>query len=509
MQHDILIVDDEHDIRSQIAGVLADEGFAPRQAAGSREALHAVARRQPALVILDVWLAGSAHDGIQLLEMFKRDHPAMQIIMISAHGTLDMAVSATKKGAYDFISKPFKTDVLLHTIRRALSEARLRRENETLRRLAGADTPEELVGDSPEIRHIRRTIAELEDKDCRVCLTGAPGTGKGTVARLIHAASARRNGPFVIQNCNILKSRELETTLFGVEATKTTPRRIGALEKAHGGTLLLDEVGGLSPENQGHVARALHSRKFRRCDGELAIEVNVRILSTSSANLEGLVEKGLFRKDLFYLLNVMPLHIPPLAARRRDIAPLAEHFMQKSARLRECRSRVFSQGAIAALQAHDWSGNAWELSNVVERLLIQENGTAVGSINADAVLQAIGESDETFPVHGQASEFMGLPLREAREAFERDYLLFHLSRFEGNISRTAGFVGMDRAALHRKLKAMGISGSGNGAQGGFMASVVHPDPDPDPEPDAASAERPTVKPVPADRIPAGLSESAG
>ncbi len=453
MAQEILIVDDEEDIREQIAGILEDEGYQTRTAGTDREALEAVAARLPALVILDVWLAGSSHDGLQILELLKRDHPALQVVMISGHGTVDMAVNATKKGAYDFISKPFQTDVLLHTIERSLEDVKLKRENEALKTLTGG-AEAELIGVSSAIQEIRKTLDRVAGTDSRVMITGPAGAGKSSIARLIHSRSQRADGPFISLNCATLDEANFESALFGREPNGQETRMVGLLEQAHMGTLLLDEVADMPASVQGKIVRVLHSQRFQRLGGSHWVDVNVRVLATTNRDLQEAMESGQFREDLYYRLNVVPLAIPPLENRRDDIPGLADHLMQRSARTKGRSPQPLSAEAVTALQAHDWPGNVWELANVVERLLLS---TSVGeTVAADAVAKAIGEDNVDVLRWERAQEVMNQPLREAREAFEREYLLFHLTRFGGNISRTAEFVEMDRAALHRKLKGLGV-----------------------------------------------------
>lgn len=465
MAHDILIVDDESDIRMQIAGILEDEGYQTREASNSAEALAAVANRQPSLMILDVWLANSEYDGIQILEIVRRDHPSLPVVMISGHGTFDMAVSATKKGAYDFISKPFKTDVLLLTIERALSESRLKHENEALRRQSPHAVLDNLVGDSAAIGEVLRTIDKVAHTDSRVLISGPPGCGKGAAARVLHSRSLRKDGRFVVLNCASLTEETLESALFGVESGSGGPRKVGVLEEAHGGTLLLDEVADMDMATQQKIVRVLHTKRFQRVGGSNTVEVNARVLATTSSDLQALMEEGAFREELYYRLNVVPLKIPSLAQRREDIPMLAKHFMERSAAARGRAPRRFGEDALTALQGHEWPGNVWELGNVVERLLLMAPGTGQDLIHGDIVAQAIGERESAVSRWDRAPEVMSLPLREAREAFEREYLVFHLSRFGGNISRTAEFVGMDRAALHRKLKGLGVAAQGRGRGG--------------------------------------------
>lgn len=464
MAYDILIVDDEADIRMQISGILEDEGYQTREASNSSDALAEVANRQPSLMILDVWLANSEYDGLQILEIVKRDHPDLPVVMISGHGTFDMAVNATKKGAYDFISKPFKTDVLMLTIERALSEARLKHENESLRKLSPFAVLDDLIGKSAVIGDVRRGIEKVAQTDSRVLISGPPGSGKGAVARVIHSQSLRSEGRFVVLTCASLTEDTLESAVFGVEAKGNQPRQIGVLEEAHGGTLLLDEVADMDLATQQKIVRVLHSKRFQRVGGDTWVEVNTRVLATTSQDLQELIQQGKFREDLFYRLNVVPLTVPPLSDRREDVPLLATHFMERSAAAKGRSARTIAPDALTALQGHEWPGNVWELANVIERMLLLAPGGPQEPIRADAVAQAIGGAESTVSRWDRAPEVMGLPLREAREAFEREYLVFHLARFGGNISRTAEFVGMDRAALHRKLKGLGVAPNKSGKQ---------------------------------------------
>lgn len=457
MATEILIVDDERDIRSQIAGILEDEGYATRQAANSAEALAAVAARIPALVILDVWLSESELDGLQILETLKREYSSLQILMISGHGTVDMAVAATKMGAYDFIQKPFKTDVLLHAIERALEDTRLRRENEQLKARTVSEV-EDIVGSSPAIQELKRTIDRVAPTESRVLISGPAGVGKSLVARMIHKRSARKDGAFVVLNCASLDSELFEERLFGRDPSEGKPRSVGVLEEAHGGTLLLDEVADMPAATQAKIVRVLHSLRFQRLGGANWVEVNVRVIAATNRDLRLEMAEGRFREDLFYRLAVVPISIPPLASRREDIPDLARSVMRRAASALGRPARPLVEEAMAALQAHAWPGNVWELVNAMERLLLLASGQ--GPIGADAVREAIGQLGGTAgSAVGPSSDVMAKPLREARELFEKEYLLFQLARFGGNISRTAEFVGMDRAALHRKLKSLGVASS--------------------------------------------------
>ena len=455
MAHDILIIDDEDDIRKQIAGILSDEGHQAREASNSTDGFNEIASRQPSLLILDVWLNNSELDGLQMLEIINRDYANLQVIVISGHATFDMAVSATKMGAYDFISKPFKTDVLILTVERAIKDARLRRENRDLQQQSGG-LINELVGGSSVLTQVRHTIDRVAPTDSRVLVTGAPGSGKSLVGRILHNRSARRDGPFVILNCATLQADTLETALFGGENSDATTHVVGLLEQAHGGTLLLDEVADMSLETQGKIVRMLHSQRFQRVGGSRWIEVDVRVIATTHRDLQALMTGEQFREDLYYRLNVVPIVVPPLSARREDIPSLTQYFMSRSANAKGRAPRIINDSAMASLQAYEWPGNVWELVNVVERLLLLAPGALDVPVTSENVLQATDQDDSDVMRWDRAPELMNSPLREAREAFETEYLMFHVTRFSGNISRTAEFVGMDRAALHRKLKMLGV-----------------------------------------------------
>jgi two-component system, NtrC family, nitrogen regulation response regulator NtrX len=459
MAHDILIVDDEADIRMLISGILEDEGMKTRQAGDADQALAAVGARRPSLVILDIWLQGSRLDGIQILAELKRDHPNLPVIMISGHGTIETAVSAIKQGAYDFIEKPFKADRLLVLVERAVEAARLRRENEELRLRAGGQI--ELIGKSSAVNQVRHSIEKVAPTGSRVLITGPAGSGKEVVARLIHARSRRGDGPFVGLNCATMRPDRLEVELFGTEHGQQDglPRKVGTFEQAHGGTLLLDEVADMPLETQGKIVRVLQEQTFERVGGSSRVEVDVRVIASSNRDLPSEIEAGRFRQDLFYRLSVVPIRVPPLTERREDIPLLARHFMIRSAETAGLPAREYGEDAMAALQAYDWPGNVRQLRNVVDWLLIMSTGDPKEPIRADMLPPEIGAITPTVLKWDKGGEIMGLPLREAREVFEREYLLAQVTRFGGNISRTAAFVGMERSALHRKLKSLGVHGN--------------------------------------------------
>ncbi|MFC5355004.1 sigma-54-dependent transcriptional regulator [Azospirillum himalayense] len=461
MAHDILIVDDEADIRMLIAGILNDEGMKTREAADADQAFAQVSARRPSLVVLDIWLQGSRLDGLQILEQLMRDHRNLPVIMISGHGNIETAVSAIKIGAYDFIEKPFKADRLLLMVDRAIEAARLKRENEELKLRAGGEV--ELVGRSTAVNHVRQSIEKVAPTGSRVLITGPAGSGKEVVARLIHARSRRTGGPFVGLNCATMRPDRLEMELFGTEAgVDGGGRKIGTFEQAHGGTLLLDEVADMPLETQGKIVRALQEQVFERVGGGQRVEVDVRVVATSNRDLQAEIDQGRFRQDLFYRLAVVPIRVPSLAERREDIPLLARHFMQRSAEAAGLPIREFGEDAMAALQAYDWPGNVRQLRNVVDWLLIMAQGDPKEPIRADQLPPEIGAITPTVLKWDKGGEIMGLPLREAREVFEREYLLAQVTRFGGNISRTASFVGMERSALHRKLKSLGVHGSEKG-----------------------------------------------
>ncbi|MBB5695879.1 nitrogen assimilation response regulator NtrX [Muricoccus pecuniae] len=457
MAHDILIVDDEPDIRALIAGILDDEGYEVRQAANSDGALAAFRQKRPNLVILDIWLQNSRLDGLGILEALHREEPRVPVVMISGHGTIETAVQAIQQGAYDFIEKPFKSDRLLLIVARALEAARLKRENSELRLRSGSET--ELVGTSSLIAQIRNAIDKVAPTGSRVLLTGPAGSGKEVAARMIHARSRRADEPFVALNCATLNPARFEEELFGVEGGPDPvahPRRQGVLERAHGGTLLLDEVADMPLETQGKIVRALQEQGFERIGGATRVKVDVRVTATTNRDLSAEIAAGRFREDLYYRLAVVPIRMPSLRERREDVPALARHFMAKSAENSGVPAREISEDAMAAMQAYDWPGNVRQLRNLVDWLLIMAPGGPADPIRPEMLPPEVGSAAPAMLKLDRSSEIMTLPLRDARELFERQYLEAQLLRFGGNISRTANFVGMERSALHRKLKFLGV-----------------------------------------------------
>jgi two-component system nitrogen regulation response regulator NtrX len=452
MALEVLVVDDEADIRELVAGVLEDEGYAVRSAADSSAALDAIDDRRPSLVLLDVWLQGSKMDGLQLLEQIKRRDPNLPVLMISGHGNLDTAVAAIREGAVDFIEKPFKADRLLHLVGRATETDRLRRENATLRQQVGPD--DQLDGTSVAINTVRATLKRVAPTGSRVLITGPAGVGKEIAARMIHNWSPRATAPFIVLSAAMMSPERVEEELFGSEQGGVS--RPGLLEQAHGGTLFLDEIADMPLTTQGKILRVLTDQSYARVGGQRPVKVDVRVLSATSRNLADEIGAGRFREDLFYRLNVVPVRIPPLRERREDIPELVNHFLARFAAEKRILTPELSKEAMAALQAHDWPGNVRQLRNIIERTLILTPGDRVGCIEVDLLPPEIIEAQGSAGLGGASMAIMGSPLREARESFEREYLKIQIRRFSGNISRTASFIGMERSALHRKLKALGL-----------------------------------------------------
>lgn len=459
---DILIVDDESDIRNLIQGILEDEGYTIRQAGNAKHAYEKISERVPDLVILDIWLQYSEHDGLKILENIKAQHPLLPVIMISGHGTIETAVTAIRNGAYDFIEKPFKTDRLILMAERALESAKLKRENVELRERA--EGPAEMMGASVPMSNLKQTIARVAQTSSRILLTGEAGTGKDLVARMIHKQSQRSQGPFMVLNCATLLPERLEMELFGnEEGIMGEHAKAGVLERAHKGTLLLDEVADMPLETQGKIVRVLQEQKFQRLGGKELIEADVRIISSTNRNLNEAIKAGTFREDLFYRLNVVPVDMPPLRDHPEDIPLLVDYFSKAYAIQTGMPLIRFAEGAMIALQSCAWPGNVRQLKNVTERIMIMANGIVADgliqpeNLPAEVMPVKVGKSTATSDDYGIQSDFMSVPLREAREIFEKEYLASQLRRFGGNISKTSQFVGMERAALHRKLKQLGIS----------------------------------------------------
>lgn len=464
MSTTILIVDDEDDIRNLIQGILEDEGYSVIGARNSDEAYKLTEEKYPALAILDIWLQGSKHDGLTILKNLKSSKPELPVVMISGHGTIETAVSAIKDGAYDFIEKPFKSDRLLLMISRALENAKLRRENMALKKQS-KNIDVSLLGVSPQIQNIQQIIERVASTNSRVLLSGEPGTGKDIAARTIHKKSLRSEEAFIVVNCATLRPERFEVELFGcLEGSyKGEPAQIGFLEQADKGTLLLDEISDMPLETQGKIVRVLQEQRYQKIGSHEKIDLDIRVLAATNRDLEKLMEEGLFRQDLFYRLNVVPLRMPSLKERSQDIKILAEYFLSTFYEQIGGLNKTFSNEALRALESYKWPGNIRQLRNVIEWIVIMHGQVENNifdlkhlppnisglSTNTDLPSEAYGDSSFS-------DNYLTLPLREAREAFEREYLLAQVNEFKGNISKTAQFIGMERSALHRKLKTLNV-----------------------------------------------------
>lgn len=459
MVADILIVDDESDIRELIADILEDDGYSCRHAHNSDTALRVVAERVPSVLILDIWLQGSELDGLGVLELVKEKHPNLPVVMISGHGNIETAVKSMKIGAFDFITKPFKEEQLSVVIKRAINSNKLRQENEELRTRSTRES--ELIGKSPAIRNLRASIEKVAPTGSRIMITGPAGVGKEVVARIIHDQSLRKDGPFVVLNAASMSSDRMERELFGVEDVESPTggaKVIGTLERAHGGTLFIDEVADMPVATQAKFLRVLQDRGFARVGGTRTVEVDVRIIAATTSDMAEEIRTGRFREELFYRLSVVPLQVPPLTERREDISILCDYFLKRSSEILGLPMRVLASDAVATLQSYDWPGNVRQLRNLMEWILIMAPTNAINSeVKADMLPPEFFSSAPAISKPELNADIMSMPLKDARELFERQYLAAQINRFGGNISRTSSFIGMERSALHRKIKSLALN----------------------------------------------------
>ena len=453
---DILIVDDERDIRSLIGATLRDEGYPTVEAATAGEARDILAAKPPGLAILDIWMRDSDMDGLELLEWVKGVYPELPVLMISGHGTIETAVQAIRNGAFDFIEKPFKEDRLLLMVRRALEVSRLERENAELREKVIGDGEPNIVGVSPSMKAVRSAVERIAPTASRVLISGPNGTGKELAARLIHHHSDRRDARFIVANCARLGAESADVELFGSENPGAGRRIVGLFEQAHKGTLYFDEICDLPLETQGKIVRAVAEQRFRRIGGNKEVSVDVRVISASSRDLAAEITAGTLRDDLYYRLGVVPLTMPALAERREDIPHLARHFVDVVSRRTDLAKIRFSDEVLAAMQGYHWPGNVREMLNTIENMIIMaptDRSVPLGLESLPPQIRNISPGDGNSDMEA----LVALPLRDAREAFEKHYMAAQLDRFAGNVSRMAGFVGMERSALHRKLRSLGVS----------------------------------------------------
>jgi two-component system nitrogen regulation response regulator NtrX len=457
--NDILVVDDEKDIRHLVGDILQDEGYQTRLAGNSDECLQAIEEKAPSLLILDIWLKDSQMDGIDILKHVKLNFPEVPVVIISGHGNIEIAVAAIKQGAYDFIEKPFNIDQLLVVIRRAMETSKLRHENVALKRKDSG--PSLMLGDSQSFKMLKSQLDKVTRSNGRVMLFGGSGAGKEVAARYIHLNSDRASSPFVLVNCASVEPERFEEILFGTEASGTP--ELGLLEQASGGIIFFDEIADMPLGAQSKILRVLVDQTFTRVSGTKKVEVDLRVISATSRDLETLVATGQFRQELFHRLNVVPISVPSLEERREDIQILADHFIDEFNRQQGMAKRDLSEDAIALLQTRNWPGNVRELRNLIERVLILSDGNGLIEAADFSGTEPVKAGDDRVVLSGNIAT---LPLREAREAFEREYLLTQINRFGGNISRTAQFVGMERSALHRKLKSLNVVNAGKKSASG-------------------------------------------
>ncbi len=454
MADKVLIVDDEAPIRDSLSGILSDEGFVALTAENGEEGLATVAQERVDLVLLDIWMPGM--DGMEVLEKIKEQTPELPVIMISGHGTIETAVQATKKGAYDFIEKPPSYDKIVLSIKNAIHLARLERENLILREQAGSQ--QELTGNTPAMVELRELVERVAPTDAWVLIRGEHGTGKELVAQTIHRYSNSAHKPMIELNCAAIPEELIESELFGHEKgsfTGAIGSKRGKFDLADGGLLFLDEIGDMSLKTQAKILRILQEQKFERVGGSRTISVNVRVLAATNKNLEQEIENGNFRADLFYRLNVVPITVPPLRERREDIPLLVADFIDANAQ-KGFGNKEFTSAALETMMQHNWPGNVRELRNFIERVMIMCPGQVVDA-QPIAQLLGIAPAEGTGPKASLAVSFSDLGFKDAKKAFEREFLRERLQENDGNVSQTAEQIGMERSHLHKKMKTLNMT----------------------------------------------------
>lgn len=458
MSLDVLIIDDENDICDLISDIIKDEGYNPTIANNSKDAIEAISQRLPKAVILDIWLKNSQLDGLGILELIKKKHHNLPVIMISGHGNIETAISSIKLGAYDYIEKPFNEDKLLLLLKRAIEAAKLQDENNQLKQTGVFES--HLIGNSQAVLNLKSTILKLSQANSRVLISGPSGCGKEVIARNIHNNSQRKEFPFVALNCKSISAGQVNKELFGYDDYKdmdSSSQKIGVFEKAHGGTLFVDDVSEMSLDMQARFLKTIQEEGFIRTNSDKFIKVNVRIIASTTRDLAQEIKEGNFREDLYYRLNVFPVKVPALKSRKEDLVPLIDYFLKRCAQLLRLPTRIINEDAVAMMQLYDWPGNVRQLKNIIEKMLIMAPDDIKAAITSDMLpAEIIAENSLTQRPENNA-DIMGLPLREARAVFEKQYLLAQIDRFGGNISKTACFIGMERSAFHRKLKLLNIS----------------------------------------------------
>ncbi len=452
MNKDILIVDDEEDIRDLIAGILEDEGFSARLAWDYPSIKKEISKRVPSLILLDVWLEGSELDGIEILKLIKKSYQNIPVIMISGHGTIKMAINSLHVGAYNFIEKPFDTNLLLLNIKRAIDDAVIKIK---LSQFISDDIV--FIGKSNSAQIVKSLIEKVAPTKSRIFISGPTGSGKKHIAKLIHNSSRRSSGAIIFLNTKRLIPDVIEEELFGIENTEGVPERIGLLEQAHNGTLYIDEITNLSSKSQRRLIKLLTENRFFRVNGKFSVEVDIRIIAASSKNIQDAIKSKNFSEDLFYRLNVVPIKVPPLKERLEDIPHFIDYFLKTCSKSLGVPNKEISKYHYNLLQTVNLTGNLRQLKNIIEHLLIVSQTHSADEISKIIMSYNNNQEDENFSDIIQ-KKMISLTLKKARELFEFEYINLQMKRFNNNVSKTADFIGMERSALHRKLKLLNNKG---------------------------------------------------